>query len=79
MKKIEVTEQLKRASTVIKADRLGVSAGVESIISNEIRCVLEDFFSISGEVKTVVEIDEGGFNISIKALATSVKQIKFFE
>ncbi|MBQ3572546.1 MAG: hypothetical protein IJA15_06950 [Clostridia bacterium] len=79
MKKIEITEQLKRASTVIKADRLGVSAGVESIISNEIRSVLEDFFSINGEVKTLIEIDERGFSIIIKALATSVKQLKILE
>ena len=79
MKKIEITEQLKRASTVIKADRLGVSVGVESIISNEIRSVLEDFFSINGEVKTLIEIDERGFSIIIKALATSVKQLKILE
>lgn len=79
MKKVELTEQLKRATTVIKADRLGVSAGVEGIISNEIRNVLEDFFSISGEVKTAIEVDERGFSIRITALAVSVKQLKIVE
>ena len=79
MKKVELTEQLKRATTVIKADRLGVSAGVERIISNEIRNVLEDFFSISGEVKTAIEVDERGFSIRITALAVSVKQLKIVE
>lgn len=79
MKKIEVSEQLKRATTVIKADRLGVSAGMENVVSNEVKIVLSDFFSLSGEVKTSIEVDQRGFNICIKATATNIKQLKVID
>lgn len=79
MKKIEMSDQLKRAFTVIKADRLGVSAGIESIISSEVRKVLEDFFCINGEVKTSVEVGERGFSVTVKANATGVKHVNVIE
>ena len=39
MKKRELSDQLKRATTVIKADRLGVSAGIETVISSEVKLI----------------------------------------
>ncbi len=79
MKKMEVSEQLKRAVTVIKADRLGVSAGIEKVISSEVRAVLDEFFALNGDVKTVIEVDSRGFTLNIKATATSVKHLKIVE
>ena len=34
MKKRQLNEQIKRASLVIKADRMGISSGIEEVISN---------------------------------------------
>ena len=79
MKKRELSEQLKRATTVIKADRLGVSAGIEKIVSSEVKRVLREFFSLSGEVETKVEVTQRGFEITVSASATSIKCLKVME
>ena len=79
MKKREWSEQLKRATTVIKADRLGVSAGIEKIVSGEVKRVLREFFSLSGEVETKVEVTQRGFEITVSARATSIKCLKVME
>ena len=79
MKKRELSDQLKRATTVIKADRLGVSAGIETVISSEVKNVLKDYFTLSEEVKTQIEVLQSGFNIKITAKALSVKNIKIVE
>lgn len=79
MKKKELSDQLKRATTVIKADRLGVSAGIETVISSEVKNLLKDYFSLSEEVKTQIEVLQSGFNIKITAKALSVKNIKIVE
>ncbi len=79
MKKRELSDQLKRATTVIKADRLGVSAGIETVISSEVKNLLKDYFSLSEEVKTQIEVLQSGFNIKITAKALSVKNIKIVE
>ena len=79
MKKIEASEQLNRAVTVIKADRLGVSAGIERVISSEVKSVLNDFFSLTGEVKTNVEIDRKLIKITVTATADCIKSVKVIE
>ena len=79
MKKKELSDQLKRATTVIKADRLGVSAGIETVISSEVKNLLKEYFSLSEEVKTQIEVLQSGFNIKITAKALSVKNIKIIE
>ncbi|MBE5765209.1 MAG: hypothetical protein E7339_06410 [Clostridiales bacterium] len=79
MKKRELSDQLKRATTVIKADRLGVSAGIETVISSEVKNVLKDYFTLSEEVKTQIEVLQSGFNVIIKAKAISVKNVKIIE
>lgn len=79
MKKRELSDQLKRATTVIKADRLGVSAGIETVISSEVKSVLKDYFTLSEEVKTQIEVLQSGFNVIIKAKAISVKNVKIIE
>ncbi len=79
MKKKELSDQLKRATTVIKADRLGVSAGIETVISSEVKNVLKDYFTLSEEVKTQIEVLQSGFNVIIKAKAISVKNVKIIE
>ena len=76
MKKKQLSEHLQRASTVIKADRLGVSAGLESIITSEIKGVLSDYFSLGDDVLTKIELSQNGFVITIKAQALSVKNVK---
>lgn len=79
MKKRELSDQLKRATTVIKADRLGVSAGIETVISSEVKSVLKDYFTLSEDVKTQIEVLQSGFNVIIKAKAISVKNVKIIE
>ncbi len=79
MKKRELTDQLKRATTVIKADRLGVSAGIETVISGEVKNLLKDYFTLSEEVETQIEVLQSGFTIKITAKALSVKNIKIVE
>ena len=79
MKKRELSDQLKRATTVIKADRLGVSAGIETVISSEVKSVLKHYFTLSEEVKTQIEVLQSGFNVIIKAKAISVKNVKIIE
>ena len=79
MKKRELSDQLKRATTVIKADRLGVSVGIETVISSEVKSVLKDYFTLSEEVKTQIEVLQSGFNVIIKAKAISVKNVKIIE
>ena len=79
MKKRELSDQLKRATTVIMADRLGVSAGIETVISSEVKSVLKDYFTLSEEVKTQIEVLQSGFNVIIKAKAISVKNVKIIE
>ena len=79
MKKPQNSEQLKRAITVIKADRLGVSAGIERVISSEVKDVLSDFFSLIGEVKTTVEIEHKIIKISVNATADCIKAVKTIE
>ena len=79
MKKKEYSEQLTRASTVIKADRLGVSAGMEGIIGSEIKQVLNDYFSLSDDFVVKIEVLQNGFLITVKAVALSVKNVKIIE
>lgn len=76
MKKRQLNEQIKRASLVIKADRMGISSGIEEVISKEIEDVLNDFFALSDNVKTEIDINNRGFSIKITVNAYSVKQIK---
>ncbi len=79
MKNIRVSDQVKRAVTVIKADRLGVSAGIEKVISSEVKKVLGEFFCLNEDVETLVEIDQRGFKITISANAFSIKGLKVVE
>ena len=79
MKKNGLSEHLERASTVIKADRLGVSAGLEGLITGEIKSVLSDYFSLSEDVTTKIELSQNGFNVIIKAHALSVKNVKIVD
>ncbi len=79
MKNSRVSDQVKRAVTVIKADRLGVSAGIEKVISSEVKKVLGEFFCLNEEVETLVEIDQRGFKITINANAISIKGLKLIE
>lgn len=76
MKKRLISENLKRATEVIKSDRIGVSCNIEGLISKEIENLLNDFFSLSQEVVTVIEVNNSGYNITIKTKAKSVKQLK---
>ncbi|MBQ7408695.1 MAG: hypothetical protein IJW13_05450 [Clostridia bacterium] len=76
MKQKIVSEQLKRACSVIKSDRMCVSSDLEGIISSEIAQTLSDYFSLFGEIKTQIEVSEKGFTIKINAQAKSVKQLK---
>ena len=70
------SEQFKRASEVIKSDRIGVSSGIEGVIGAEIKKVLEDFFALNGDVSVVIEVQSTGYVINVKAKAQSVKQLK---
>ena len=76
MKNKTFSHQFKRASEVIKSDRIGVSSGIEGVISSEIEKVLEDFFALNGNVTTSVEVKNSGYKIIIEASAKSVKQLK---
>jgi hypothetical protein len=76
MKRKQFSDQLERASTVIKADRMGVSAGIEGLIAAEIKNLLNDYFSLSDEVNVKIEVLQNQFNLTIKASALSVKNVK---
>ena len=76
MKNRVLSRQFKRATEVIKSDRMGVSSGIEGVISSEIKKVLDDFFALNGEVSTSVEVKNSGYSITIEAKAKSVKQFK---
>lgn len=73
------SEPFKRACSVIKNDRTGVSSGMESTVSNEIARTLSDFFSINGNVQTDIVPYEGGFIIKIQACAKSVKRFRIID
>ena len=76
MKNRAISYQFKRASEVIKSDRIGVSSGIEGVISSEVQKVLDDFFALNGEVTTLIDVENGGYKITIEAKAKSVKQLK---
>lgn len=76
MKKTKTSAALKRASEMIKSDRMGVSVGAEGVISKEVGYTLSDFFALSGDVTTDVSACDKGFSIIIKATAKSVKEFK---
>ena len=76
MKKEKSSSALKRASAMIKSDRMGVSAGAEGVISKEVGYTLSDFFALSGDVTTDVSACDKGFSIIIKATAKSLKEFK---
>lgn len=67
---------LKRAAAVIKSDRAGTSLGAEDIIGHEVRELLNDYFSLYGDVLTDITATDKGFLITIKATAKSVKEFK---
>lgn len=67
---------LKRAAAVIKSDRTGASLGAEGFISRDVRELLNDYFSIYGDVLTDITATDKGFLITIKATAKSVKEFK---
>ena len=69
-------DALKRASEVIISDRIGVSNGIEEVISKHLSDLLSDFFSLNGNVKTKISLAKNGFDIVITANAKSVKQLK---
>ena len=74
--KSKATESLKRACEVIKNDRMGVSQQIEGTISKEVAQTLSQFFSLYGNVTTVIVPQGGGFEIKIKACAKSVRQFR---
>lgn len=76
MKKTKTSAALKRASEMIKSDRMGVSVGAEGVISKEVGYTLSDFFALSGDVTTDVSACDKGFSIIIKATAKSIKEFK---
>lgn len=67
---------LKRAAALIKSDRTGASLGAECVIGREVRELLNDYFSLYGEVFTDITATDKGFLITIKATAKSVKEFK---
>ena len=77
--KIAKSDALKRASEVITSDRIGVSNGIEEVISKHISNLLSDFFSLNGNVKTKISLAKNGFDILITANAKSVKQLKLLD
>ena len=70
------SNSLARAKAVIKSDRMGVSAGIESVVSREVGETLADFFALDGAVETDIDATEKGFFITVKAKAKSVKEFK---
>ena len=70
------SNSLARAKAVIKSDRMGVSAGIESIVSREVSEALADFFALDGSAETDISATEKGFFITVKAKAKSVKEFK---
>ena len=76
MKKIKKSENLRRASEVITCDRMGVSSGIEGILNKELYNLLSNYFSLLGEIKSKIVATSEGFEINIKANASSVKQFK---
>lgn len=70
------SEQFSRARDVLKADRTGLSIGAEGFIGREVKEVLNDFFSLSGDVSTDISACDKGFLITITATAKSVKEFK---
>ena len=74
--KIAKSDALKRASEVITSDRIGVSHGIEEVISKHISDLLSEFFSLSSQAKIKISLSKNGFDISITANAKSVKQLK---
>ena len=74
--KIAKSDALKRASEVITSDRIGVSNGIEEVISKHISDLLSEFFSLSSQAKIKISLSKNGFDILITANAKSVKQLK---
>ena len=74
--KIAKSDALKRASEVITSDRIGVSNGIEEVISKHISDLLSEFFSLSSQAKIKISLSKNGFDISITSNAKSVKQLK---
>lgn len=71
--------RFKRACDLIKADRIGVSTGIEKAVSREVSAILSDFFSLSTEPQTTIVATEKGFDIVISVKAKSVKSFRLVD
>ena len=68
--------RFRRACDLIKADRIGVSTGIEKAVTREVSATLSDFFSLSAEPRTTIVATEKGFEIVISVKAKSVKSFR---
>ncbi len=72
----KMKDRLNRAYDMIKSDRIGVSTGIESAIAREVGRALSDFFSLSSEPNVFLRATARGFEITVKADASSVKSFR---
>ncbi len=70
------SEHMARARHVLKSDSTGIAVEAESIIADEVKRVLNEFFLLSGGVSVNIRDCENGLLITLKANAKSVKDFK---
>ncbi len=62
-----------RLSSVIEKDRLIITSETSSLIVYDLKRLLNNYFNVEGEVKLNVNAKSSGYELSITANASSIK------
>ncbi len=62
-----------RLSSVIEKDRLIITSETSSLIVYDLKRLLNNYFNVEGEVNLKVNATSSGYELSITALATNIK------
>ncbi len=62
-----------RLSNIIEKDRLIITSETSSLIVYDLKRLLSSYFNVEGEVNLLVNADSNGYNITINAKASGIK------
>jgi hypothetical protein len=65
-----------RLSNVIEKDRLIITSETSSLIVYDIKRLLDSYFNVEGEVNLIVNESDCGYDLTINAKASNIKNFK---
>lgn len=65
-----------RLSSVIEKDRLIITSETSSLIVYDIKRLLDSYFNVEGEVNLTVNEGVGGYDLTVTAKASGIKNFK---